>query len=99
MFFGAGPSAAAGLPTWARLLADLATAADMDASALAELDLRDQAALIADALGPGQLNEELSKRLSAQRFSLLHALMANLPSREFVTTNLRYRRGATSGDL
>ncbi|MCV7281689.1 SIR2 family protein [Mycolicibacterium flavescens] len=93
LFVGAGASAGAGLPTWKKLLDDLAIEAGFDdemRKRLAERDLRDQATLIERELKRrgGNLKRSVAERLgNYQRFSLTHGLLASLPSSEAVTTN------------
>jgi len=99
LFLGAGVSMGAGLPHWKRLLSLLAEDAGMDAPSLAalrQLDLLDQARIIADRLeerytctgeGPPSLPNAVLSHVTADRFSLAHALLANLNATESVTTN------------
>ena len=93
LFIGAGVSAGAGLPTWQALLSEIALAAGMEPEILDLLktkDLRDQATLIEGRLRMN--DDELRSRIAAnlrntERYSLQHALLASLPSREAITTN------------
>lgn len=93
VFFGAGVGAGAGLPMWGELLEQVAREADLDGTKrthLKDLDLRDQARVLEVALGgPRRLREAVEKRLERghEHHSLGHALLANLPAEEFVTTN------------
>lgn len=86
LFFGAGVSAPAGLPTWRALLEELASGTPL-ADESDDLSPLDQAQLLA-----GRLDDELGKRVveitrRATRPSLAHALLAALGCREAVTTN------------
>jgi hypothetical protein len=94
LFLGAGISAGAGLPLWAKLLDDLASAAEMSAAerkALQRYDFLEQAMLVQqrmEALG-FNMKDEIAKRIKASsiRFSLQHALLSGLGVTEVVTTN------------
>ncbi|CCH89640.1 conserved protein of unknown function; Putative NAD-dependent histone deacetylase domain [Modestobacter italicus] len=90
VFLGAGVSAAAGLPTWEQLLAELAVRAGLDGGSragLAGLPPQDAAALLARVLGRDALTAYVQERFGPGPYSLAHALVAALPVREFVTTN------------
>jgi hypothetical protein len=90
VFLGAGVSAAAGLPTWERLLEELAARAGLDdglRAGLSGLPPQDAAALLARALGREELTAYVQERFGPGPYSLAHALIAALPVREFVTTN------------
>jgi hypothetical protein len=90
VFLGAGVSAAAGLPTWEQLLAELAVRAGLDdgsRAGLSGLPPQDAAALLARALGREELTAYVQERFGPGPYSLAHALVAALPVREFVTTN------------
>jgi hypothetical protein len=90
IFLGAGVSAAAGLPTWERLLAELAGRAGLDdalRAGLAGLPPQDAAALLARELGRDRLTAYVQERFGPGPYALAHALIAGLPVREFVTTN------------
>jgi hypothetical protein len=90
VFLGAGVSAAAGLPTWERLLEELAGRAGLDdglRAGLSRLPPQDAAALLARALGRDELTAYVQERFGPGCYALAHALIAGLPVREFVTTN------------
>ncbi len=93
LFIGAGVSAGAGVPMWKALLTGLAEDAGMDPELIKLLeskDVRDQATLIGRRLhdsGSRLQNVVVSKLASFKRYSLQHALLASLPSREAITTN------------
>jgi hypothetical protein len=90
VFLGAGVSAAAGLPTWERLLEELAARAGLDdglRAGLSGLPPQDAAALLARALGRDQLTAYVQERFGPGPYALAHALIAALPVRELVTTN------------
>jgi hypothetical protein len=90
VFFGAGVSAAAGLPTWERLVAELAERSGLDGplrEGLAKLPPQDAAALLARELGREQLEAYVKERFGPGCYALAHALIADLPVQEFVTTN------------
>lgn len=93
LFIGAGVSAGAGLPTWDALLSNIAIEAGIDSEILALLakkDLRDQATIIERRLQISdlQLRQRVAANLTTrQRYSLQHALLASLTSREAITTN------------
>ncbi|MGY1620997.1 SIR2 family protein [Geodermatophilus sp. SYSU D00965] len=89
-FVGAGVSAAAGLPTWEQLLDELAERSGLGAglrAGLARLPAQDAAALLARELGRGQLECFVKERFGPGHYALAHALLADLPVQEFVTTN------------
>ena len=90
LFIGAGVSAAAGLPTWEQLLDELAARSGLDddlRAGLAQLPPQDAAALLARELGRGQLESFVKERFGPASYALAHALIADLPVQEFVTTN------------
>jgi len=90
VFFGAGVSAAAGLPTWEQLVGELAARsglADDLREGMARLPPQDSAALLARELGRGRLETYVKERFGPGRYALAHALIADLPVQEFVTTN------------
>ncbi|MDR7288658.1 MULTISPECIES: SIR2 family NAD-dependent protein deacylase [Mycolicibacterium] len=93
LFVGAGVSAGAGVDTWKGLLENLAVEADFtDAQRdlLKAKDLRDQATLIGSALPEtsGSFKKRVADRIrERQHYSLMHGLLASLPSKEAVTTN------------
>ncbi|MGY1690439.1 SIR2 family protein [Geodermatophilus sp. SYSU D01105] len=89
-FVGAGVSAAAGLPTWEQLLDELAERSGLDdalRAGLAQLPAQDSAALLARELGREQLEGFVKERFGPGHYALAHALIADLPVQEFVTTN------------
>lgn len=90
VFIGAGVSAAAGLPTWERLLGELAERTGFDErlrAGLALLPAVDSAALLARELGRDRLESYVKERFGPGPYALAHALIADLPVQEFVTTN------------
>ncbi|SDC79336.1 SIR2-like domain-containing protein [Geodermatophilus telluris] len=90
LFIGAGVSAAAGLPTWEQLLDELAGRSGLDddlRAGLARLPPEDSAALLARELGRDRLQEFVRERFGPGHYALAHALIADLPVQEFVTTN------------
>ncbi|MGK5115076.1 SIR2 family NAD-dependent protein deacylase [Geodermatophilus sp. CPCC 205506] len=89
-FVGAGVSAAAGLPTWEQLLDELAERSGLDdalRAGLTRLPAQDAAALLARELGREQLEAFVKERFGPGRYALAHALLADLPVQELVTTN------------
>jgi hypothetical protein len=89
-FVGAGVSAAAGLPTWEQLLDELAERSGLDEAlraGLSRLPAQDAAALLARELGREQLEGFVKERFGPGQYALAHALIADLPVQEFVTTN------------
>ncbi|WP_091381949.1 SIR2 family protein [Geodermatophilus sp. DSM 45219] len=89
-FVGAGVSAAAGLPTWEQLLDELAGRSGLDdglRAGLSHLPAQDAAALLARELGREQLEAFVEERFGPGHYALAHALIADLPVQEFVTTN------------
>jgi hypothetical protein len=89
-FVGAGVSAAAGLPTWEQLLDELAERSGLDdvlRAGLSRLPAQDAAALLARELGREQLECFVKERFGPGHYALAHALIADLPVQEFVTTN------------
>jgi hypothetical protein len=90
VFVGAGVSAAAGLPTWEQLLDELAGRSGLDGdlrAGLAQLPPQDSAALLARELGREELEAYVKERFGPASYALAHALIADLPVQEFVTTN------------
>ncbi|MDK3257944.1 SIR2 family NAD-dependent protein deacylase [Blastococcus capsensis] len=90
LFVGAGVSAAAGLPTWEQLVHELATRSGLDDAlreGLSGLPPQDSAALLARELGSEQLEAFVAERFGPGSYALAHALLADLPVQEFVTTN------------
>ncbi|MGY1601764.1 SIR2 family protein [Geodermatophilus sp. SYSU D00815] len=90
VFVGAGVSAAAGLPTWEQLLAELAERSGLDEdlrAGLSRLPAQDAAALLARELGRDNLEAYVKERFGPGCYALAHALVADLPVQEFVTTN------------
>jgi hypothetical protein len=90
VFFGAGVSAAAGLPTWEQLVDELAVRSGLDhdlREGLSRLPPQDSAALLARELGRGQQETYDKERFGPGTYALAHALIAALPVQEFVTTN------------
>lgn len=86
LFLGAGVSMAAGLPSWAGLLAGLAREAGLELEELARLDLLDQGSILQRRLP--DLSQRIAAHLSATRHhALLHGLLASLPVGEIVTQN------------
>jgi len=89
-FFGAGVGRGAGLPTWQELIEILGAASGMTSAELAELrtfDLRDQARLVQLRVSSHDIGAQIEELLQKPHHALAHALLANLPAREFVTTN------------
>ncbi|MGY1636608.1 SIR2 family protein [Geodermatophilus sp. SYSU D00742] len=89
-FVGAGVSAAAGLPTWEQLLDELAECSGLTGAlreGLTRLPAQDAAALLARELGRERLESFVKERFGPARYALAHALIADLPVQEFVTTN------------
>jgi hypothetical protein len=90
VFFGAGVSAAAGLPTWEQLVDELAEASGLAGDlreGLSRLPPQDSAALLARELGRERLEAFVKERFGPGSYALAHALIADLPVQEFVTTN------------
>jgi hypothetical protein len=90
LFVGAGVSAAAGLPTWEQLLDELAARSGLDdglRAGLSGLPAQDSAALLARELGHERLQTFVEERFGPGPYALAHALVAELPVQEFVTTN------------
>jgi hypothetical protein len=102
VFFGAGVSAAAGLPTWEQLVGELAERSGLDEDlreGLSRLPPQDSAALLARELGRGQLETYVKERFGPGSYALAHALIADLPVQEFVTTNYDPLVELAAGDL
>lgn len=88
LLIGAGVSAAAGLPGWNELIEKLAKQFGIaEPSQLDQLTPTDRAELI-ERLSDGGFQAAVAKHVgTAERPSLLHALLAGLDCREVVTTN------------
>ncbi|MGY1773043.1 SIR2 family protein [Blastococcus sp. SYSU D00813] len=102
VFVGAGVSAAAGLPTWEQLLDELAARSGLDdelRAGLSRLPAQDAAALLARELGRDQLEAFVKERFGPGRYALAHALVADLPVQEFVTTNYDPLVELAAGDV
>ncbi|TFV61982.1 UNVERIFIED_ORG: SIR2 family protein, partial [Bacillus sp. AZ43] len=90
VFFGAGVSAAVGLPTWEALVDELAEASGLAGElreGLSRLPPQDSAALLARELGRDRLETFVKERFGPGPYALAHALVADLPVQEYVTTN------------
>ena len=102
VFFGAGVSTGAGLPDWKGLLDSLAKGiVDNGAETLRSLDMRDAMTVIrhyAEKRGMvAELEERLQSLLAGARpgsgesvapmYGYEHALLASLPTNEYITTN------------
>ena len=90
LFVGAGVSAAAGLPTWEQLVDELAARSGLDGElreGVSRLPPQDSAALLARELGAEELAAFVADRFGPGCYALSHALLADLPVQEFVTTN------------
>jgi len=90
VFIGAGVSAAAGLPTWEQLLDELAIRSGLDGDlreGLTRLPPQDSAALLARELGRDRVEAFVKERFGPGSYAMAHALVADLPVQEFVTTN------------
>ncbi|WP_236832944.1 hypothetical protein [Blastococcus sp. KM273128] len=102
VFIGAGVSAAAGLPTWEQLVDELATRSGLDdalRAGLARLPAQDAAALLARELGADELATFVESRFGPGPYALAHALIADLPVQEFVTTNYDPLVELAAGDI
>ncbi|GAA4678042.1 SIR2 family protein [Pseudonocardia yuanmonensis] len=87
LFFGAGVSIPAGLPSWADLLrACLEAAPDLDTEEFARLHPLDQGELLRRVLGD-RFGSVVAELADADRHALGHSLLAALRCREAATTN------------
>src|SRR4030095_12762147 len=99
LFVGAGLSAAAGLPTWSKLLEDItewaererpgAVSADEIQELLAAGKLMEVAEHLRDTIGLEGLQRALAERLDVDSRPLpeVHRLLTRLPFRAIITTN------------
>jgi hypothetical protein len=86
LFLGAGVSVPLGLPSWRRLVDDMAAEAgvserDEDADLLAEAER------LRDLLGVERYAHFMHRVFQVERHALSHALLAGLQARQMVTTN------------
>jgi hypothetical protein len=92
IFIGAGCSMACGAPNWSGLLDLLETSAQISQQHkeyISQLGLLDRANLIRmrlQKLGKN-VQEEVARILDLNKYAMNHALLANLPSKEYITTN------------
>ncbi|MDP2439606.1 MAG: SIR2 family protein [archaeon] len=91
LFVGAGVSMGCGLPSWNQLLEHLATAAglsDEERTWLSQMSFLDQARILEKRLGGGtEMQTIVAERIGTEHFAISHALLANLPVCEYITTN------------
>lgn len=92
LFFGAGASVGAGLPSWSGLLAELAEVAGVPAAErepLRALSSLDAAAILERRLAARAttLGRAVARIMRRDRGSLVHQLLASLPVDEAATTN------------
>ena len=91
LFIGAGVSVGAGLPSWGGLLDELAKYCSIDPQNLQwkSLDHLNKAELIQLRLKEKgeRIGDHLNKFLDKPHHSLMHSLLAALPSNQIVTTN------------
>ena len=86
LFFGAGVSVGAGLPTWKGLLEQLAERLSIAEGSLDDLSSQDQAQVI--EMRSQKLGESVSELIGKHTTpALSHALLASFDCREAVTTN------------
>ncbi len=93
VLFGAGASAAAGLPMWREFLGQLATdprVQPVTADQLRTLDVADAATILVELLGD-DFQQKVADVLALERHSVMHGLLANLQPSIAITTN--YDRG------
>jgi hypothetical protein len=90
VMFGAGASAALGLPMWDELLRELVRSLDdpgLSRMDLTGLDPTDAATLLIEAGGTVWFSDALARLLATPRHSLTHGLIANLRCPLTITTN------------
>lgn len=92
LFVGAGVSMGAGLGSWSELIQGLAVEGSqhkpLDSERLLGLDVRDQAAILANRLGEERYRQAVVEQVgSISRYALGHGLLASLGATEHVTTN------------
>jgi hypothetical protein len=91
IFLGAGVSMGAGLPSWGQLLKDLASNAsppiDIQSEEWKAMDMLTQADIL-ERRTDTSLGEQIAAVFSRfKHYSLVHAILANTPCTEYVTTN------------
>ena len=90
LFFGAGASMGADLPSWANLLKKLGTEFSINPVEFKKLSFLDQAKIIEKKLAKKgrSVGEEIAKLFSSSSYiSILHAIFSSLPASAFITTN------------
>lgn len=91
VFVGAGVSAMAGMPVWSELvqrLADDAGLPDELRDGIGDLPPQDATSVIARRMGEDRLADRVRELFGPRPHALAHGLLAGLPVRELVTTNV-----------
>lgn len=89
LFVGAGASMTIGLPSWAQLITEIGDRAGLaPGEVFAEgRDLKDAASLLESERGRTFVRHQIVDLCTAERYGLVHGLLAALPVHEYVTTN------------
>ncbi|MEM1347783.1 MAG: SIR2 family protein [Myxococcota bacterium] len=92
LFLGSGVSVGAGLPTWGDFLRQLAgdpeQSLELDWRDMGQLGYGDQARILERGFGSKEvMGAAIAQRMYRRNYSLAHALLAAMPTKQTITTN------------